>query len=272
MTSALPILIATWAVTVTVCVMAAMFALMSLTSAFKRRPAHLGDLVGRAIGATIIFAIPLAVAVPVGLLASALLIGVGAPPITYLFVLLAALVSFRAATRHSSAGMEGCNKAFGLIWSGYAIAWCGASFHLTGGLQSFEADAVSLRWLQPPLAALPFALLVVKLSTPRKRNAWLLLGFWACIAAMMALCFYPVERGFAAAVLPESDWLRFPLVGLALVALFSLIRLGFVLRAKPNVRRSRLRDLRSNGRILAGIFVAMGLSWAAARAVVGALV
>lgn len=88
----------------------------------------------------------------------------------------------------------------------------------------------------------------------------------------MALCFFPVERGLASALLPRSDWLGFPLAGLAVVAVLTLLRLAFIARAEPNVRRQRKRSLRSNIRILAAICVAMALSWAAARALVGALV
>lgn len=255
-----------------IAVMLAIFALVSVTSAFKRKPDHPGDLIARAVGATMIFAVPLAVAFPVGIVASGLLTGVGAPPMTYIFIGFAALVSFRAAVRHPSYGMEGCSKMFGLVWSGYAVVWSAVSFHATGGLQTFGEQAVSLRWLQPPLAALPFALMVLKLSDRKKRNLWLFLGFWAFVGAIMALCFFPVERGFASAILPRSDWLRFPLVGVVVVALLALVRLAFHLRAKPNIRRGRIRGLRSNTRIFLLIFVAMGLSWAAARAVVNALV
>ena len=260
------------AVVVAAAVLVAIFSVLSITSAIKKRPDHVGDLVGRVFGAAIIFSIPLAVAVPVGVVASGLLVAVGAPAITYIFIAFAALVSFRAAVKHSSAGMEGCTKIIGLIWSGYAFIWSIVSFDATGGLQSLEADALSLRWLQPPLAALPFALMVLKLSDGKKRNAWLFLGFLAFLSAIMALCFFPVERGFAADLLPRSDWLRFPLAALALAALLFLIRLAFVARTKPNIRRVRLRDLRNNMKILAALMVAMGVSWAAARTLIGALV
>ena len=265
-------MIAVRAVVVAAAVLVATFTVLSITSAIKKRPDHLGDLVGRAFVAAMIFSVPLAVAVPVGIVASGLLIAVGAPAITYIFIAVAALVSFRAAVKHSTAGMEGCTKMFGLVWSGYAVIWSIVSFDASGGLQSFEADALSLRWLQPPLAALPFALMVLKLTDRKKRNAWLVLGFWAFVAAIMALCFFPIERGFAADLLPRSDWLRFPLVALALAALLFLIRLAFVARLKPNIRRSRLRDLQNNTKILAALMVAMGVSWAAAKTLIGALV
>ena len=113
---------------------------------------------------------------------------------------------------------------------------------------------------------------MLKRSDRKKRSLWQFSGFWAFVAAIMALCFFPIERGFASAVLPESDWLRFPLVGLAIAALLTLVRLVFILRGKPNLRRMRLRDMRGGARMLALILAAMGLAWAAARAFVGALV
>ena len=269
---ALPLQIAARATLAMLAVMLAVFSVLSVTTAIKQRTKHVGDLIGRVFGATFIFAIPLAVAIPVGVLASAFLIGVGAPAITYVFMGFAALVSFRTAVNHSSDGMEGCTRMIGLSWSGYAILWSGVSFQATDGLHSFETEALSLRLLQPPLAALPFALAVLKLSERHKRNAWLFLGFWAIVAAIMALCFFPIERGFAEGLLPRSDWLRFPLVGLAIAALLFLVRLAFVARLKPNIRRARLRDLQNGMKFVATIMVAMGLAWAGARALVGALV
>jgi hypothetical protein len=207
-----------------------------------------------------------------GAIGSAVLLGVGAPPMTYGFIALLALVSFRAAVKHPGRGMDGCTKLFGLIASGYALVWCAVSFIAVGGMDSLESDALSLRWVQPLLAALPFALLHLKLTNARKRTLWLLLGSWAFIAAVMALCFFPIESGFGQGWLPRSDWLRFPLTGLAIIAILSLIRLAFYWRLKPSIRRTRIRDWRSTSLLLAAIMASFGLSWAIARALIDALV
>lgn len=267
-----PILIASRAAIITMGLLAAILLVMSVVSAFHKKPAQAGDIIGRVIGASVVFAIPLGIAAFGGLIASAVLLGVGAPPMTYGFIGLASLVSFRAAVKLPGREMEGCTKLFGLVASGYALIWSGVSFAATGGLDSLEADTLSLRWLQPPLAALPFALVVLKLTDSKKRTAWLFIGSWVFVAAVMALCFYPVERGFARAVLPGIDWLRFPLAGIAIVAILSLVRLLLYWRLKPNIRRVRIRDLRTSTRILATIMAAMGLSWAVARTLVTALV
>ena len=268
----LPVLIATRAAFATFAVVLAILAVLSVIAAVHKRPDHLGSLVGRTIGASIFLAIPLGIAFPVGVLASAALVAVGPPPITYLFVIFAALISFRAAVRHSGYGMEGCTKIAGLVWSGYAIIWSLVSFEATGGMRTLEAEAISLSWLQPPLAALPFALLVLKLSSASKRSVWLVLGTWAFVAAFMALCFFPVERGFASTILPRSDWLRFPLAGVVVVVVFTLLRAALELRTQPKIRRRRIRDLVKSARMFVMIFAAMGLSWAGARALVSAVV
>lgn len=267
-----PILIASRAAIITMGLLAAILLVMSVVSAFHKKPAHAGDIVGRVIGASIVFAIPLGIAAAGGLLASAVLVGVGAPAMTYPFIGLAALVSFRAAVKHSSYGMEGCTKLFGLVASGYALVWSGVSFVATGGLDALESGALDPRWLHPPLAALPFALTVLKLTDSKKRSAWLFIGWWVFVAALMSLCFFPIERGFARAVLPESDWLRFPLFGIGIVAVLTLVRLLLYTRLKPSIRRIRVRDLRSSTQILAMVFAVMGLFWAAARALTAALV
>lgn len=267
-----PILIASRAAIITFAVIAAVLLVLSLIGAVRKKPDHAGDIIARVLGASIVLAIPLGIAALGGLFASAVLLGVGAPAMTYGFIALASLVSFRAAVKLPGREMEGCTKLFGLVASGYALVWCGVSFAATGGLESLESDTLSLRWLQPPLAALPFALTVLKLTDSKKRTAWLFIGSWAFVAAVMALCFFPIERGFAEALLPESDWLRFPLAGIAIVAVLSLVRLALYWRLKPNIRRVRIRDLRTSTRILALIMAAMGLSWAAARTVVTALV
>lgn len=266
------ILIASRAAIISFAVIAAVLLVLSLIAAVSKKSDLAVNIVGRVIGASIIFAIPLGIAAAGGLIASAALLSVGAPAMTYPFIGLASLVSFRAAVKHSSYGMEGCTKMFGLVASGYAFIWSGVSFAATGGLDSLEATALGLRWLQPPLAALPFALTVLKLTDGKKRTAWLFVGWWVFVAAIMALCFFPVERGFAEVLLPDGDWLRFPLAGIGIVLALTLVRLALYSRLKPSIRRVRIRDLHTSTRILALIMAAMGLSWAVARAVVGALV
>lgn len=268
----LPVLIAVRALIGSTAILLLVLTFMSIAHAINKRSSNLGDLVGRVLGGAMIFTIPLGVAAFAGMIASALMLAVGAPPITFLFTALASLVTFRAAVRHPGGGMEGCTKLFGLIWSGYAFMWSAVSFAATGGLQSFEADAFSLRWLQPPLAALPFALIVLRLTDQKKRNIWLFIGTWVFVAACMAVMFFPVERGFGSAILPDSDWLRFPLFALAVAAAIFLFRALLIYRRDPKLRRMRIRDLRRDSRLFAAILLVMGLAWSATKALLGALV
>ena len=268
----LPVLIAVRALIWSTAVLLLVLTLMSIAHAISKRSFNLGDLVGRVIGAALIFGVPLGIAAFAGIIPSALMLVVAAPPITYLFTALASLVTFRAAVRHPGGGMEGCTKLFGLIWSSYAFVWSAVSFEATGGFQSFEADALSLRWLQPPLAALPFALTILRLSGKNKRTLWLFVGTWVFVAACMAVMFFPVERGFASALLPDSDWLRFPQFALGVAAAIFLFRTLLIYRRKPELRRMRMRDLRRDSRLFASILLVMGLAWAGAKATLGALV
>ena len=265
----LPILITGRAAIGSVAVILAFLLVNFISSSLKKRP-NAPDLLGVLFGAAVLFAIPLAIAAFVGLLASSLLVAIDAPALTYVFLLFLALLSFRAAVKHPSSGMDGCTKMFALIWSGYAIVWSLVSFEATRGLHSFEADALSLRWLQPLLAALPFAIIVWRLAG-KKRSLWLFLGTLAFCSAAMALIFYPVENGFAGSILPASDWLRFPLAGLGVAVLLTLVRLFIHLQNKPNIRRARRRDLIYGARFLALVMIAFGLAWATARTVVGTL-
>jgi hypothetical protein len=262
-------LIAVRAVIGSLALLTAVLAILSIASRLSQKPDH-GNINGRVVGAAIIFSIPLAIAAFFGTVASAMLLAVDAPPPTYLFTAVAALVSFRAAVKHPGHGMEGCTKMFGLVASGYAFVWSIVSFEATGGVGAINTGAASARWIQPLVAALPFALLVLKLTDRKKRSLWLLTGALVFVAAAMALAFFPIENGFAAAILPRSDWLRFPLAGVAVALLLSLIPLTAALRANPNVRRVRLRDTRKNIRMMAAIMAAMGLSWAVARTIVDA--
>src|SRR5688500_19327018 len=122
--------------------MGAMLLVMSVVSAFHKKPAHAGDVIGRVFGAAIIFSIPLGIAAFGGLIASTVLLGIGAPAITYAFIGPAALVCFGAAVRHPGLGMDGCTQMFGLVASGSALIWCGVSLAATGGLASDRKSVV----------------------------------------------------------------------------------------------------------------------------------
>jgi hypothetical protein len=117
---------------------------------------------------------------------------------------------------------------------------------------------------------LPFAVALWRIAGT-KRTAWLLAGALIFLSAYFALWFFTVEAGFGAALLPASDWLRFPIAGIAAGFLLSLSPLARALN-EQGARRSRaLRDSGRNMLLFALITLPMGLAWALARALVAAL-
>lgn len=245
------------------------FAIAAIASLASRRADNDSYLMWF-VGGAVIFGMPLAIAAFASVLVLPVLIAAGFPAIGFVFIALAALIFLRASLKLPGREMEGCTKIVGVIWSLYAIVWSLVSFHALGGMAAI--DDGGLDWLKPPLAALPLAITTVLMTDAKRRSAWQFINFWVVVGAIMALAFYPVERGFLAAVLPRNDWLRFPLMGLLIVAVVTLLRLATYVKLKPNVRRIRMRDLRNSSRILATVFVLMGLAWALASALVAVLV
>lgn len=227
------------------------------------------DAPKRVVGATLVIAIPAGFAMLVGLAASTILQAASAPGPTYLFTALAALASFRPAFK-AKGEMAGCSQLLGVGLAGYALSWSIVSFWATGGWEAARQGALPAAIALPPLAALPFVGFIMKVAD-KQRTIWLFLGSTAFFCLVQALMFLPIENGFAAGMLPASDWLRFPLAGAAWAALFAAVRLAAFARLKPNIRRSRRSNLRFALLFVGGMMVASGFSWAAARAIVGAI-
>lgn len=227
------------------------------------------DAPKRVVGATLVIAIPAGFAMLVGLAASTILQAASAPGPTYLFTALAALASFRPAFK-AKGEMAGCSQLLGVGLAGYALSWSIVSFWATGGWEAARQGALPAAIALPPLAALPFVGFIMKVAD-KQRTIWLFLGSTAFFCLVQALMFLPIENGFAAGMLPASDWLRFPLAGAAWAALFAAVRLAAFARLKPSIRRSRRSNLRFALLFVGGMMVASGFSWAAARAIVGAI-
>jgi hypothetical protein len=244
----------------------AFLAISAVASLIKHGAGKRPNVIGGLIVGALLLGIPLAVAVFVGFLASALLIAADVPPPTYIFILFLASIAFRAAVKHRGAGMEGCStKLFGLMWSGYAMIWSIVSFEATGGLRALRTGEISMQWLLPAVTALPFALFTLTVAERKKRTLWLFLGVMAIMSAGTALIFLPIENGFLQRLLPASDWLRFPLAGLTVGALWTLVRMAIAWDSNPRVRRVRIRDLKTSTRVMLTLFLLLGLGWAAAR-------
>jgi len=230
----------------------------------KRQPAALSNL----LGAGLVMLVPLGVAVPLAALGDAGLRAVEAPPLTYIFISLAGLAGLAGALKANGYGMDGCTKMIGIFAGLYIAVWGIVAFRFAGGLERLEVDAASLAWLKPPLAALPFALLLTRLSNARERTLRRFAGALLILSAFTALCYFPIEAGFAAAWLPASDWLRFPLAGLAVGAALSLVQLLSLIGGSPQIRARRARAMPRQTLAFALIVAPTGLTWALARALV----
>jgi hypothetical protein len=222
------------------------------------------------VGLAVVIGVPAGVMTLAGLSAAALLVAAEAPAITYPFVAPAGVVALIAAQRVKGDGMEGCNRMLGTVAGVYILAWSGFAFVLTGGPAALPQELASLRVLQPPLAALPFAAFVATL-TRKERRAKVVVGTFLLFTAYAALIFFPVESGFAAAWPPRSDWLRFPLAGAAVALVPLLLKLAAVPGKTPLKRARERRDAARTAVPLLLAAAATGLAWAAARALLRAL-
>jgi hypothetical protein len=236
----------------------------------KGRPFAAGDLAGNIVGTAILLAIPFGVAAAAAIPVTALLIAAGTPPIAYPFVSLAALVGLRSALKRPSGGMEGCNRMIGTLATVYAFVWGAVAWWATGGPEALPTGLAHLRLLQPPLAALPVALVVTRLAG-KKRTYFLFFGTLALFSAYLAIGLFPIEAGFAAAWLPASDWLRFPIAATAEAALVAAFPFALKFAVEPRRRRELLRRLPRSLLLIAAVAAPVGLAWAAARAALALL-
>lgn len=256
-----------WSGVATLCLFGAGAVLLSLAEwARKGSGAGLVDMVGRVLGVVVLSLVPVAFVSVAGLVAAAIVDAAGTPPIAFPFVTAAGLAGLRVASESRKGGeMAGCNKMIGIVLACYAAVWGAVAWWASGGPATLVADLSSLRWLQPPLAALPFAVALWRIAGT-KRTAWLLAGALIFLSAYFALWFFTVEAGFGAALLPASDWLRFPIAGVAAGLLLSLSPLARALSQQGARRGRALRDSARNMLQFALITLPMGLARALAIA------
>lgn len=221
------------------------------------------DPIGALFGAAVFGAVPVAVILFAGLFASAGLIAIQTPPITYLFIALAAGLCFAASLNRSSYGMEGCTKIFAILWSAYATVWSGLSFLILGGPERAGVDLASLAWLQPLLVAAPYAAAYARVAD-KKRRTWgkFVVGL-VFASAFFALVFLPVQAGLVGRWLPISDWLRFPLAAALVATVIAAVPVAMnALLSTRAVRLRRLRELPGQAGRLMALLVPAGLLWA----------
>ena len=271
MTESLPFAIALWTGAFTVAGYVAGGTAIHLADQFRnRRLPALADLAGKVLALAAVVILPLSIVSVAGLAAAALVEALRTPPIAFPFAALAGLASLAATSKMPSGGMEGCNKVIGLFLAIYAVVWAAVAWWVTGGLSTLETDVESLRWLQPPLAALPFSVLLWWIAGD-KRSLRLFLGSLAFFSAYFALLFFSIESGFADRWLPENDWLRFPLASLAGGLLLVLLPVAANISRNSRRRMKALRELPRQAMFWAALTLPAGLAWAGARTFVSIL-
>jgi len=230
------------------------------------------DPLGALFGTAVLAGVPCALAFFASLLASALLIALQTPPLAFLFVGLAAALSFAHSLNKPSYGMEGCTKLFAIVWSAYAAVWSAVSFWMLGGVAAIGWDAASLAWLRPLLVAAPYAAALARLTDKKRRTAGKFVGALIFITAFFAILFLPVEAGLAGRWLPDSDWLRFPIIALAAALVAATVPVLLSMWGSSNARRRRIRELPRRIGLFSLVLLPAGFLWAASRALTGALV
>ncbi len=226
----------------------------------------IGRLLGRAtripnpfemvVGIGVMVGLPAAVAATLALVVTPLLVGMPLPLAGWALIACMSLYGLYEAKQRPSGGMEGCTTWFVVGFSGFGLFWSGAAVFLAdppiGNAPSFA---------RPLLVAAPLALFFAKHSSRnRVRQA---IGAGLLVAIFAAIAFLPVERGFADDYLPASDWLRFPIAGAVIFALYPLVSIPLTLLFGS--RAIHTRKIFQAMALLGLIGLSLGLAWALTR-------
>jgi hypothetical protein len=220
------------------------------------RKAKIPNPLEAVFGVGLLFGLPAGLAAGMALLVTPLLVAMPLPLAGWLLIACLALHGFYSAGRQSSNDVQGCKKLFTLGFSGFGLCWAISAIVLAeppvGNMASF---------LRPLLMALPLALFIGRFS--RRNPVKQAIGAGLVIAIFSAVAFLPVESGFAAAYLPSSDWLRFPVAGAVILSVCPILALPLQLlfgsRAIKPARNIRMMAA------LAGVGGLFGLYWAITR-------
>ncbi|WP_324806927.1 hypothetical protein SH584_10470 [Sphingomonas sp. LY29] len=208
------------------------------------------------IGIGVVIGIPGAFAAAAALFVTPLLLAMPLPLAGWLLIAAFSLFGFWGS--ESSGGeMGGCTKMIGISLSAYGLLWAGTAILLAhpqaGDFGTF---------LRPILIAAPLGIFLGKQS--RGKKAKQTIGFTLLFALLIAVAFLPVEDGFAANLLPTSDWLRFPIAGAVAFGIWPIVTIPLArLLGKRLVKwKERWRTSLALGLVGA----AFGLAWAGLRA------
>lgn len=245
--------------------------LIAKAKGISKRRSVISDAI---IGVGVLLAMPAALVAALSVPLTAALLAI--PVSTAGWVLILAFCGFLLwrTTKKSSHGAEGCTKLIGIAMLGYAVVWAATALALGPesralvDLASVATDAAApsveqagSELLRALLVALPFWLMLMILS--EAESPVFAFGFALFIAVVASVTLGPVERGFAASILPESDWLRFPITGLATGFMMSWPSLFFtVINKKP---RRDWTKYRRSATVTLILGLLLGLLWAVTR-------
>lgn len=225
--------------------------------ALPARPGWLRNLLFAPLIVAVLAAIPFFLSA----LISAGLAAVEAPATVYVLIAVFAGWSAWLNRKDLNGGMESCGRLMALIASIYFVCWALASLVLVAP-EPFSAASVvdALRCL---LVASPFALFVGRVA---RKGQGIRHGIFALLllASLSAIAFLPVEQGAADRLLPDSDWLRFPIAGAVIACLW--LPLAVVLTLTVGSGSRGLADVGRGFAVAAGIGGLFGLVWAITRA------
>ena len=227
-----------------------------LLARLRGRPAKVPNPLELLAGVGIIIGLPGAIAAAMALLVTPILIAMPLPLPGWLLIGGLSLFGCAEAERHPSGDMEGCTKILIAAFSGFGICWSAAAV-----LIADPPVGDSASFVRPLLVAAPLAWFIGKHGRkPRWRNA---LGLWLVVATFLAVAFLPAEQGFAAGILPASEWLRFPIMGALVFGIWPLFAIPLSL-----IFGSRALDLGKAFRAMAALGLVgglFGLVWAFTR-------
>lgn len=206
-------------------------------------------------GVGLIVGIPAAFSALAAMFLTPLLVAMPLPMPGWLLIGAFAMFGFWGAEA-SGGEMGGCTKMIGISWSAFGLSWVVAAIFLANPPAS-DIGGV----LRPLLIAAPAGIMLG--MTNRQRRAKLAVGLTLLFALLLAITFLPVERGFAAKVLPASDWLRFPLAGAMAFGIWPLITIPFqIFLSSRAVRWRSILGAATGFALIGGLF---GLVWAFTR-------
>jgi hypothetical protein len=231
--------------------------LSSVVGRLTGKKTKLDNPIAVLVGIGVLVGIPAAFGAAAALFITPLLVGMPLPLAGWLMIAAFALWGFWGAEA-SGGEMGGCSRMIGISLSAYGLTWA-----LTAVVLADPPAGNAASFLRPLLVATPLAVFLGKGARGDKVKQTI--GFGLMMAMLCAVAFLPVERGFAAILLPVTDWLRFPIAGAIAFGIWPLLTVPISLLVGD--RRIMWREKAQGASALGLVGAAFGLVWALTRLV-----